>query len=454
MDIPPDSGFLDGTMGSVTKPVSGQFNLAQPQSWANLLAFGTTPAIEHSMARERSTSAFVRETNRMLLHVPALQSPLLNFFPQKHPEQVFRQKISPNQQALLDLPLMSATIGYDKAHFKNLSRLLFSLNQVAPALGAMEFIAQNENDGVSYFALGALALQFGDKSTALMAFERAFDRDPNLTDSPLQIGRIFYQSKHYEAAARHFLRALAANPENDQAWYWLAMSKLHQNSPEPDTAIKALQKAIANSDPQKNPTRLSQYHYITARIYQILKDYDKAIESYWQSYQADPRDLTPLAKYGLMLTEMERFADAKDVFLDLTWKAPENENYHTELAKIFLQLGEIQNGRDAVGKAIKVAKMPLSSTLLQLSKTLDAHIVPSLKLHLLSHPLDSQVRAELARIHIDFGQYQEALEHYQVLKQIDPVQAEEILDFLAADDALDEAGYVKEMQDLPKRQLS
>lgn len=458
-------------MGTVTKPFFGQLNVAQPQSWCNLVHVGVTPELATRMQSEHITTDFTRETNRILLYQHALQHPVMRFFPKITPEKVFKTDISTNQTAFIKgieklavkYPpgslndaepdsiyhnILTAVNGYERNSFAKLAVVFSRRGHKHVALGAFEFIAQNENDSRSYLKLAHEALYFNEPGLALNAFEKAFDLDPAQADCQFQIGLIFYKSNHMPTAIRYFLRTLALDPKHAKAWN-LLVAALAQNG-EVSQAIQAAKKYLASvSDPKQK----SYACFALAQLYKATGKTDLAMLSYLDAHELNPESYQPIFAYVGLLMELGKADAAQKVLLHLIVDQPKKPELHLRLAKIYLETGEIEKAHTIKEVAIALSPMPLSSELKNLSKMVDAQMVPHLKLKLVQNPHDSKSRQELAEISIEFKQYQDAFTHYHVLKKIDPVRAEQVLDQLVQlPDLVDHEMYVREVRELKVRE--
>ncbi len=105
------------------------------------------------------------------------------------------------------------------------------------------------------------------------------------------------QSK-YEEAFPVYQVCIKLDPEDSQAWYYLAYC--YKWKEDLANAIKCMDKALALS---VTPT-ISDVYSSLAQFHGLERDYDKAMHFYSRAYEWNDKDPVPLAQMGMLVEQM------------------------------------------------------------------------------------------------------------------------------------------------------
>src|SRR5437764_10124437 len=104
-----------------------------------------------------------------------------------------------------------------------------------------------------YANQGVAAEDRKDPYSAVTAYRRAIEWNPNNAKARFNLGAIYIEDKRYNLAEAEYNALVQADASDYEAHYWLAQSILAQH-PSPDRAAEAcrlLQRSLAISDPEK-----------------------------------------------------------------------------------------------------------------------------------------------------------------------------------------------------------
>ncbi len=128
--------------------------------------------------------------------------------------------------------------------------------------------------GVAYESSGELEL-------ARREYERALDKNPDLTQALINLGNVHYQMEDYLLAEKEYCRALKLNPQNGDlynnlAWVYLSQERFEQ-------AQQAIAQALS-----LNPTHRHIYHDTQGVIYHRQGRYQEAVQSFKEAIRVSP----------------------------------------------------------------------------------------------------------------------------------------------------------------------
>nr|HPO17448.1 tetratricopeptide repeat protein [Candidatus Hydrogenedentota bacterium] len=164
---------------------------------------------------------------------------------------------------------------------------------------------RHQEDREAFLALGKLQWQNQQFSNAATAFETASRLDP--TDEEAAWLAVLVSGKNEKEQGRNALiadlrRIVENNPNNQQAWYMLALALGAINDPQGQT--DALQKALA-LDPAHAPSRR-----MLGITFALQGDYPSAIEEFQKAEQLMPNDSDTTAALGMTYSLEGNIAEA------------------------------------------------------------------------------------------------------------------------------------------------
>ncbi len=271
----------------------------------------------------------------------------------------------------------SAQVRRDLADMRQPDRLALAL----PFPGRYAGGAPSRN----YFRHGAAFYQAGYREQALPYLEAVLERTPDNFKAQLAVGRIRLESRGADQARPHIERAVRLRPDSPEAWNdlgGLAMAEKDYHS-----AARHFDKALALSPD-------STYALANAAQAAVrLGDAAKAESLFQRALELDPNDADASNQLGLLYAKQERFAEAKKLFQ----RAIELERAHVaainNLAVLYLRLNQPSEAIAALRYGIRAAP-----------KAEDSYM-------------------NLARIHVQRGDREQARTVLEQLLEVDPRNA-------------------------------
>jgi tetratricopeptide (TPR) repeat protein len=187
------------------------------------------------------------------------------------------------------------------------------------------FIRSNPSAG-SYFNLGWLYQEAGNRGEAVAAYKRALELDPNNSDALynlanlykdegdmkravefyektikadpkkvpayLNLGNIFGRAGDYEKAKGYYRRAIAVAPDNARAYFNLAYAESFTGHL---TAAADLYKKVIALEPFN-----AEAHYNLGNIYINLNLFDNAVAAFGDAITADPQHVGALVNLSVL----------------------------------------------------------------------------------------------------------------------------------------------------------
>ena len=177
-----------------------------------------------------------------------------------------------------------------------------------------------------------------------------------------------FELGRYEAAIPYFERALAEEPDNFNAKYYIALSFIHLNDMDkteticnnllgthPDSANVFYLKAIISFNKDKIKQAFSEiehairlapyiasYFGLKASILLAQKKYEDALLATDQGLQIDAKDSLCLNNRAKILTKLNRKEEANSTIQDILQDNPEDEYSHANVGWVALEQGKIQ----------------------------------------------------------------------------------------------------------------
>ncbi|RKU12472.1 hypothetical protein C6502_05890 [Candidatus Poribacteria bacterium] len=150
---------------------------------------------------------------------------------------------------------------------------------------------------------GNLAIQDGDLTDALEAYQAALAIKPNASQVQFQVAKLYFQQEEYEKARDAFAATVTLDPKNMDA----------RNS--------------------------------LGYIYEQLNNYEAAAQVYENTLKVEPHNLYALNHLGLAYKQMGRLDDAERVLrqaveIDPKSSRPDSKNLRNYLALIYLEKGD------------------------------------------------------------------------------------------------------------------
>lgn len=196
---------------------------------------------------------------------------------------------------------------------------------------AKKTIAQHKDNPEFHMLIGSLMFMRGDKKTALQAFTRSVQLNPELAGGWLNIGNVYYDFKEFRKAAIYYRRAIVLKPDYAKAYTNLANTLVQLGVHA--SAVPLYDKAI-----QLEPD-LAPSHHNRANCLTYLKQFDAAELSLNRALEIEPGDERVLNTLGnLRSTQGLEYGSAAAYRLAILM-APRYAPLYTNLANIYMNFG-------------------------------------------------------------------------------------------------------------------
>jgi tetratricopeptide (TPR) repeat protein len=196
--------------------------------------------------------------------------------------------------------------------------------------------ADNEKDPQYQYEKGVIAWRYGLADEALRYAELAVSLDPRHAQAQNLVGLVQAQKGDINAAAAAFEKAVEAKPDFADAWTNLGNAYLDRL--ERDKAAAAYEKAIAIDGNYKAT-------YGLARVLYDQKKYEEALAVVMKSIAKFNRLASAYNLQGILLTQLERYAEAVGSFESAFQLAPGDVTARINLGLAYVNNKEIDKGR-------------------------------------------------------------------------------------------------------------
>lgn len=230
-------------------------------------------------------------------------------------------------------------------------KALVNVGDFAGADRALEtHLTRNPQSAEALYLLGYVLQRENKPKESLESFTRAAAlRPPQANDLKL-VGLDYVLLDDYRDAIRWLTRAVEMDAHNSEAWYDLGRAQMNQGH-----FIEAEQafKRVLELSPRdvKAENNLGLVYEAQNRTDDALKADEAAIA--WESSSKNPSEL-PLLNYGTLLVTRNRWADAIAVLEPAIKLAPLNAACHEQLARAYLQAGNITGASIEMSRAAQI----------------------------------------------------------------------------------------------------
>lgn len=225
----------------------------------------------------------------------------------------------------------------------------------AAEAAARKVIAMEPGSAPAMYLLAYVLQARNQPKESLTWFTQAAEAHPP-TGEDLRIVALDYVLLNDEPDALHWLeRSVAMDPQNSEAWYDLARTRMTQGdyrgAEQPIARALALQPKMAKAE-----NNLGLIYEAENRPADAEKSYRLAME--WQRSDAHPSE-QPLLNLGALLTTEQRGAEAIPLLEQATTIAPRDAKCHEALARALDQQGQSARAATEMEKAVALdAKNP------------------------------------------------------------------------------------------------
>ena len=137
---------------------------------------------------------------------------------------------------------------------KNLSAVILMVSLLLGCGGATpkeESSSQGKPEKRDYVAMGFQYLEKSELPKALQSFDLAIKQNPRDVKNYFVLGEVYMRLKNFTSAEDTFIGATKAAPANEEAYYYLALSRAAQAGKK-DLAIVAIKKSAELAMQSKN----------------------------------------------------------------------------------------------------------------------------------------------------------------------------------------------------------
>ena len=283
-----------------------------------------------------------------------------------------------------------------------------------------------------YYLNGLTSLSQNEKEKALVAFQHAVELDPTLANAHFSIGMLLKEKGVWQPARNALQNAVRADPDYIAAYCALAELQI-EIFVQIDQAILLLKKA--NTIKQKD----SQVHKWLGIAYFQKGQFRDALTELLSSVTVDSSDVKAMYMLGLTYTHLENYESAVQKFKMLIDKDPFHKQAHFNLGNVYVRLGLIDQANSILQRFQEIDLEDKTLTLLQQrvdrdSKDVDAWyqlgriyskrrkwqeaIAPLSRCIALEH--HSRGHEVLGFVYVNMEAYDEAVQHYAIIVQLDP----------------------------------
>lgn len=298
-------------------------------------------------------------------------------------------------------------------------------------------IAKNPNDVAAHRMLARIFVgmlspqgQRGVDPTMLRRateeYQKVVDLDPKDSASWVTLGRLQGAAQNIDGAGRSFDKALALDPENEDAL--VGRAGIFAEKGDVEAAAAMYEKAA-----QLNPTAASFQRLAAA--YEQLKEYKLASETIRKALAMGPENAPDLRKaLALDLINAGEYKEAVSAYEDVIADDPEDGESLLRLSQLHLQNGDLAKAREAQERALKadpeaieVAMNEVSlrqaegkprEAIAQLKDILDGIVRPNYSTQQRARRIDLLER--LAVMHRMMDQADDAVKVYREILTLDP----------------------------------
>jgi Flp pilus assembly protein TadD len=212
--------------------------------------------------------------------------------------------------------------------------------------------------GLTPFQQGSVVIRNDDQESALNEairfFNLAVDNDPGygaawaaLGEAYLRLFRLKEDTRLLEPAEAALAKALGIDKTRPSVWITLGM--LHVAKGDMAEAERAFQRVIAINPAGADAYRELGYAYLDANLL------EKADAQFRKALDLEP-SWTNHSHMGVLRYRQERFAEAESEFKAGLALAPENAKLWSNLASVYLRVGETKDkaAEDALSRAIEI----------------------------------------------------------------------------------------------------
>jgi tetratricopeptide (TPR) repeat protein len=332
----------------------------------------------------------------------------------------------------------------DPEVFEKLSYAFEEFNDRDSAIKTMERSLQYNPDHIpSLFRLAELYEKNHNLLESAEIYRKIVNRTPGTEDTInalLNLGKVYNKMERYADSINVLQKAIELNPQPKiEVFYELGKSYYYGGRK--DKAIEIWKLAL--DQPYITPEEKSKIHIILAKAYQNLGSYDLAIKELKKINIDEKNSSTVNLELGELYKNIKDYTTAVSYFLkvfdSIDSSIDQKKIAATQIAECYLFIGEpanIEIAKSWINKALRLSpedpniKLVKGKILLQSSSQRDIENVIETLLPLTyeDYPpsLLKEIYLVLGEAYFKNKEYQRALQSYQMVLQIDPLNEKAI----------------------------
>lgn len=181
---------------------------------------------------------------------------------------------------------------------------------------------------------------------AIEQYSKIVDQQPKDLDSWLTLGRLYKVSQNSVESEKAFQKALAVDPENEEAMTGLAM--VYSDLGDSKRASELLQKVAEKSPNLRTLTSL-------AGAYEQMRDYALASETLKKAMTLAPDNANLKRALAENLLRAERYDESLKLYEELVADEPKDVESFLRISQIYRQMRKFDKSREANEKAKQLA---------------------------------------------------------------------------------------------------
>ncbi len=207
----------------------------------------------------------------------------------------------------------------------------------------------NDKDPQYQYEKGVIALNYGLPDEAIRYGNLAVTLDPNHYGGWSLLGNAYYRKGAYADAAAAYEKAVALRPDLAEAHTNLGLSYLETG---------ALDKAEAELKKGATGKKNAIASFTLAKLYFKQGRNDEALAEVQESIAVDGRNAGAYNLKGVILNQLERFAEAAGSFQAGLVLAPKDTNLQVNLGIAWLNAGDPEKARSVLEKVLPQIENP------------------------------------------------------------------------------------------------
>lgn len=192
-------------------------------------------------------------------------------------------------------------------------------------------------------------LSMGESITALNCVNKALEIEPESSSLQCQLCKILIKQKRYPEALVSIERILTSGHNNFEGYVQKGRLEIALN--QPHQALLSLEKALSYSDGLKRP---GQVYGLISKVYQSLKQSDKALEYARSAWQMNSNNTGNTLLFASQLMEQKKWSKTEALLTNLVERHPRLINAHRKLSETCMSLGNYKKACKHIEQVVEL----------------------------------------------------------------------------------------------------